>query len=87
VVVTYGDVAETLSKITGKNIAYISPTQEVYKSELTKVGVPEMYINMFGAFAEAIRQGEFEDAGGDLPTLLGRSPVAPADYLKLVYGN
>lgn len=85
--ITYSEVAETLSKIAGKEIAYVSPTQEVYRTEMTKAGVPEMYIGMFGAFAEAIRQGEFEDAGGDLPTLLGRQPVAPADYLKQVYGN
>ncbi|MCC6724231.1 MAG: SDR family oxidoreductase [Saprospiraceae bacterium] len=85
--ITYSEVAATLSKIAGKEIAYISPTQEVYRAEMTKAGVPEMYIGMFGAFAEAIRQGEFEDAGGDLPKLLGRQPVAPADYLKQVYGN
>jgi NAD(P)H dehydrogenase (quinone) len=87
VTVSYGEVAAELTKIAGKDISYVSPTQAVYHAELSKVGVPEMYINMFGAFSEAIKQGEFEDAVGDLPNLLGRQPVTPFEYLKQVYGN
>jgi len=85
--VSYSEVAANLTEIVGKHIEYVSPTQEVYHAELTKVGVPEMYINMFGAFAEAINQGEFAEVGGDLPNLLGRQPITPAAYLKQVYGN
>lgn len=87
VAVSYDEVATILSELSGKPISYVSPTQEVYHSEMTKVGVPEPYVHMFGAFAEAIRQGEFESTGGDLPGLLGREPVTPATYLRQVYAS
>lgn len=85
--ISYNEVAADLTKLAGKNIAYVSPTPEVFHAELSKVGVPDMYINLFGAFAEAIHQGEFAETGGDLPKLLGRQPVSTSDYLRQVYGN
>lgn len=85
--ISYNEVAADLTKLAGKDINYVSPTQEVFHAELSKIGVPEMYINLFGAFAEAIHQGEFSGTGGDLPKLLGRQPLSTSDYLKQVYGN
>jgi NAD(P)H dehydrogenase (quinone) len=40
---------------------------------------------MFAAFAEAIKQGEFESSAADLERLLGRKPVTPEEYLETVY--
>lgn len=85
---TFQQVADTISKASGKNISYNSPTQEVYKSVLTQAGVPELYINMFAGFAEAIRLGEFDSATGtDLEKLLGRKPTSLESYLGTVYSK
>ncbi len=83
--ISFHDVAAQISKASGKTVAYISPSQEVYKTTLTEAGVPAEYVGMFGAFAEAIKQGEFETSKTDLEKLLGRKPVTLAQYLQQVY--
>lgn len=85
--ITFNDVAETLSNITGKALPYISPSQDEYKAALTTAGVPEMYINMFAGFAEAIKQGEFDSNQTDLERLLGRKPISTAAFLEKFYAN
>lgn len=83
---TFPEVAETISKASGKQIGYISPSQTEYKTALTQAGVPELYKNMFAGFAEAIRIGEFDTASNtDLEKLLGRKPTSLNDYLTAVY--
>lgn len=85
--ITFNDVAEILGKIAGKPLPYISPTQQEYKAALTTAGVPEMYINMFAGFAEAIKQGEFDSNSTDLEVLLGRKPLSTAAFLQKFYAN
>ena len=85
--ISFHDVAAQISEAAGKPVAYISPSQEVYKTTLTQAGVPAEYVGMFAAFAEAIKQGEFETSKTDLETLLGRKPVTLSQYLGKVYSN
>ncbi|GGA88096.1 NAD(P)-dependent oxidoreductase [Flavobacterium palustre] len=82
---SFQDIAETLSKITNKEISYLSPASEEYAVTLKNAGVPEEYIGMFVGFAEAIKQGEFKTDSSDLEKLLGRKPATLADFLKEVY--
>lgn len=83
---TFPQVAETISKASGKQISYISPSQTEYKTALTTAGVPELYVNMFAGFAEAIRIGEFDTTTNtDLERLLGRKPTSLEEYLTTVY--
>jgi NAD(P)H dehydrogenase (quinone) len=85
---TFQQVADTISSASGKTIGYISPAQDEYKSVLTQAGVPELYVNMFAGFAEAIRIGEFDStADTDLEKLLGRKPTSLEQYLTAVYGK
>jgi len=51
---SYQEIAGIISEITGKPITYVSPTQEVFRQELTKAGVPDHYIGLFGGFGEGI---------------------------------
>jgi NAD(P)H dehydrogenase (quinone) len=83
--VTFQQVAAILSDIAGKNIPYTSPLPDEYKATLTAAGVPEMYVNMFAAFAEAIKQGEFDSNASDLEKLLGRKPQSIAEFLTQFY--
>lgn len=85
---TFQQVADTISKASGKTIGYISPSQEEYKTVLTQAGVPAHLIAMFAGFAEAIRLGEFDSAAGtDLEKLLGRKPTSLESYLNSVYSK
>lgn len=84
-VYSFKDIAVTLSELAGKNIPYIDADPEQYKEALTQAGVPQEYIGMMGGFAEAIRQGEFDEASEDLEKLLGRKPASLKEFLKTVY--
>ncbi len=85
---TFQQVADTISKASGKTIGYISPSQEEYKAVLTQAGVPGHFISMFAGFAEAIRLGEFDSADDtDLEKLLGRKPTSLESYLSSFYSK
>lgn len=83
---SFQEVADLLSEMLGKPVAYISPDVETYKATLAQVGVPDMYIGMNIAFGEAIKQGEFETEMSDLEVILGRPAADLKGYLKAVYG-
>ena len=82
---SFSDIARILSQILGKEVSYVSPTREEYKMALSKAQMPEIYINLFGGFAEAIRQGEFDATDTILSNLLGRNCVTAEEFLKNVY--
>jgi NAD(P)H dehydrogenase (quinone) len=83
--VSFQDIAHTISKLSEKEVVYNSPTVAVYTDALTGAGVPELYINMFAGFGEAIHQGEFNNAASDLEQLLGRKPATVNEFLTGVY--
>ena len=83
---SFGDIAQLLSDITGKGIAYTSPTANEHARVLTAAGVPEFYVGMLGSFAKAIKNSEFDTQNTDLTTLLGRKPTALKEYLQSVFG-
>lgn len=82
---SYDEIAEIISEVSGKKISYVSPTQEVFREEMTKAGVPDPYIGVFAGFSEAARQKEFDLIDPTLEKLLGRRPVSVREYLKGVY--
>lgn len=81
------DVAESLSKISNKDVPYLNPDAELYTETLTGAGVPGEYIGLFAGFAEAIKQGEFKTDKTDLEHLLGRKPTTLHSYLTTIYGK
>jgi NAD(P)H dehydrogenase (quinone) len=83
--ISFQQVADILSSIAGKPVPYISPAPAQYQATLTAAGVPDMYVSMFAAFAEAIKQGEFNSSKSDLEKLLGRKPQSAADFLNSFY--
>ncbi|TWW02278.1 SDR family oxidoreductase [Chitinophaga pinensis] len=84
---SYTDIAAIITAATGKQVNYVSPAVEAFKEELTKVGVPEMYIGLFAGFSTAVKDGEFAEVSGDLERLLGRKSGSVEDYLKALYGK
>ena len=82
---SFQDVADILSRLSGKAISYNSPSTEVFTEALTQAGVPAENIGDLTSFLEAIKQGEFETDHTDLPKLLGRKPTTLNSYLNSVY--
>ena len=82
---SYGDIAKMISKISGKNIKFVSPPVDEFVKTMKKAGVPEEMIGMSVSFAQAILHGEFEDTNPEISKLLGRKPVTMEEFLKHVY--
>lgn len=82
---SFGEVAQHLSEISGKTINYISPSFETYKTTLVGAGVPEMAVNMLGGFALGAEKGELVAGNSDLPALLGRDAVTYKEFLNGLY--
>lgn len=83
--VSFGDIAAAISRTTGKDITYVSPSGADYIKTLTEAGVPMQYAGMFAGFGEAFRQGEFAQASTTIERLLGRKPVSMAQFIEQVY--
>lgn len=85
--VTYTDIAQLLSALSGKAIQYVSPTPEAYSETLAGFGLPADVIGIFSSFAVAQAQDELDNASTDLELLLGRKPVSVKQFLAQVYSK
>lgn len=79
---SFQEVANHLSEISGKEVAYISPDVATYKNTLVNAGVPAFAADMLAGFAEGAKAGELEAGNTDLPALLGREPVSYKQFLN-----
>lgn len=82
---SWEQIAELISKVTGQSISYVSPTVADFTAALTEAKVPAEYIGMFAGFSQAIAEGEFERTSSELENILGREPLSIAEYLTSVY--
>jgi len=81
------DMADILSKLTGKEIPYTSPDLGVYIEALKAKGVGEMMVKTVIGLSTAMRNGDFDVPGNDLATLLERKPIGLREYLQSTYIN
>lgn len=82
---SFADIAQLLSKLADKQVAYIDAPKDAYTDTLTKVGVPQEYIGVMSGFAEAIKKNEFNLPGSELEKLLGRKPASLESYLQKTF--
>ena len=82
---SYADVAKILTEISGKEVAYVSPTPEVYEETLNEFHLPEPIIQMSLGFAAGIKNNDFDTTFPNLETILGRKPQTLKEYLKSAY--
>lgn len=84
---SYADVAKILSELSGKEVAYVSPTPKDFEETLKGFGLPESIIQMSLGFAAGIKNNDFDKTFPNLETILGRKPQTLKDFLKSVYFN
>jgi NAD(P)H dehydrogenase (quinone) len=83
---SFQDIAEIMSELSGKNIAYVSPPTEAYIERLYAQGASDKFLKGVLLFCTALVRGEFDFPSLDLQVLLGREPQSVKDYLKIAYG-
>lgn len=79
--ISFGEIANYISELTGVAINYVSPDPEVYEQTLMQYGVPEAYARMFTAFAVAFAANTMNIPTTDLTQLLGHKPTTVQEYL------
>lgn len=84
---SYADVAKTLTELSGKEVAYVSPTPEVFEQTIKGFNLPEPIIQMSLGFAAGIKNNDFDKTFLNLQTILGRKPQSLKEYLKVTYFN
>ena len=84
---SFGEIAQMLSKITGKDVKYHKPDLDNYIETLVNAGVPKDIASFLGGFGTAIGKGEFDTHRSDLKMLLGRDPLELEEFLSITYGK
>jgi uncharacterized protein YbjT (DUF2867 family) len=74
------DVAEKLSKASGRKITYVPVSEEMACSGLAKNGVPPELIDRWADFYKKIRLGFCSPVSANIDALLGRTPISFDQY-------
>jgi NAD(P)H dehydrogenase (quinone) len=80
--VSFADVAQILSEISGKQVPYNVVSDQDYIAQLMAAGLPGPAAGFLLAWVHGITAGEWDGQTGDLETLLGRKPVTAAEFLR-----
>ena len=82
---SFADIAEALSGLTGKAIAYEPISSEAFAQASENEGWPPHVARFIAGWYAAIEAGAFDQAGADLEALLGRKPKQLPALLKDVF--
>ncbi len=70
--ITYSDVAATLSKILGRSVTYHELSFEKDKNAMIHAGLPKELAQMNAQFFSMVADGDTDWLSGDVPLLLSR---------------
>ncbi len=80
--VTFDDVAQQLSAVTGRRIGNVAVPDDAATAQLVAAGAPEWFatnlVNQFGL----LRQGTQASAGDTVQAVLGRAPRSLAEFVR-----
>jgi NAD(P)H dehydrogenase (quinone) len=82
---SFGEVAQLLSKLSGKDVPFVSPSSDVYENTLRSFSLPEGIITMSTLFASSIQNGDFKEQNTTLEELLGRPEKSMENFLRETY--
>jgi NAD(P)H dehydrogenase (quinone) len=79
---SFEDVADILSDLSGKKVAYTPAERSDFEAQMKERGAPEMMIERVTGFLNDIKNGQEEEVSPDLENLLGRKPASLREGLK-----
>ncbi len=83
---SFGDVAATLAKLSGKEVKYNPVEKSAFEAGLKERGLPEVMAQRVVGFLIDIGNGQEDDVSPKLEQLLGRKPVSLEAGLKTLFG-
>lgn len=84
---SYAEIAEVLSKVTGRPLQYHDISPEEHRAALTAAGLPDFMIDLTAGTLQDIREGQYEVERRDLEKLLGRRPMNLIKMIELSMTN
>ena len=82
---SYGDVAATLTKLSGREVTYTPVETSAFEAQLKGRGLPDVMVARITGFLTDIKNGQEDDVSSELETMLGRKPATLEEGLKTLY--
>ena len=73
---THTEVAEIISKVSGKPVTYTSISDDELRAHLSESGMPEPALEAYITLFQPMREGAYEAVSADVSTVLDRPPIA-----------
>ncbi|MEU5946862.1 SDR family oxidoreductase [Micromonospora sp. NPDC047465] len=80
--ITMTELAEELSRQTGRQVGYTDLAVEKYAEVLAGAGVPQAYAEVLADGDRGIAQGDLDVESDDLAKLIGRQPTTLAEAIR-----
>jgi uncharacterized protein YbjT (DUF2867 family) len=77
---TFTEAIEAIAKASGRNMTFKTVSPEAYAASLRAEGLPEDLVFFLDAMYEFMRDGKMGDVADGVEEVLGRKPVAFADW-------
>lgn len=84
---TLSELAQTISKVSGKKVEYQDMPEPEYAKLLVSFGLPEVYAQMLADSDVGIQRGELYTESKDLEMLLGRKPISVEKAVETALGS
>jgi NAD(P)H dehydrogenase (quinone) len=82
---SFGDVAATLSDLSGKKVGYTSVKKSAFESQMKERGTPSAVVEKIVGFLTDIKNGQEAEVSPDLANLLDRKPASIKEGLKVLF--
>ena len=82
---SYYDVADALSELSGKQVAYTPVEQPEFEARMRERGLPERSIQFALNFHSEVRNGLLDEVSPEMEQLLGRKPASLRDGLQVLF--
>jgi len=82
---SFDDIANTLTKLSGKEVPYTPTGQAAFEAQLQARGVPAVAARRIVGFLTDIKNGQEDEVSPDLEQLLGRKPTSLEAGLKALF--
>ena len=83
--VSFPDIAEIMSEISGKPVPYTSVSDQDYLANLVAAGLPQPAARFVLSWVHGVTAGQWDGHTGDLEKLLGRKPTSPKEFVRASY--
>jgi len=82
VALSLAELAETLSRASGKHVPYTPVTEKQYAADRMKEGAPDFVAAFLLEWVKGFNAGEWDQVTGDLEKLLGHKATTPEEFFR-----